>query len=279
MSDNQNSGWHGNDGGNDGRPVQEEELLAYVDGALDAARRHQIDAYLRHHPDVARRVEGYVAQRAQLRAAFAPIAREPVPPELNLRRMLEARRARTGAPWRLAASVFVALCLGGMGGWIGRAATEPAAGGIAALAREATASYQVFASDPVRPVEISASDSADLLKWVSTRLRRPIALPDLAQSGYRYIGGRLVATEHGPAGLFMYDDGHGTRVAMLVRPMATEQNMPMKAHAQAGVAGYSWAAQGLGYSLVAADSTRGLHPLADEMRRQLGEQARKAPPA
>ena len=255
------------------RPIQEEELLAYVDNALDEARRRDIEAYMRLHPDVARRVEGYIAQREQLRAALDPIAQEPVPPELNLRRMLASRRTRTSEPWRLAASVFVALCIGGIGGWMGRGASEPPTGGIAALAREATASYRVFASDPTRPVEIAATDSSELVQWVSTRLQRPIAVPDLSKAGYRYIGGRLVATEHGPAGLFMYDDGHGTRLAMLVRPMAIEGDTPMKAHEQAGVAGYSWANQGLGYSLVASASTSGLHPLADEMRRQINERA------
>lgn len=261
------------------RPVQEDELLAYVDNALEEARRREIETYLWQHPDVARRVAGYIAQREQLRAALAPIAEEPVPPELNLRHMVAARRAQRSEPWRLAAAFFVALCLGGMGGWLGRGATEPSAGGIAALAREATASYQVFASDPSRPVEIGANDSSDLVRWVSARLRRPIALPDLSKAGYHYMGGRLVPTEHGPAGLFMYDDGRGTRLVMLVRPMAVDRDTPMKAHEQAGVAGYSWANEGLGYSLVASASTGGLHPLADEMRRQIGERGRKGPPA
>lgn len=254
---------------NEHRPIQEEELLAYVDHALDPTRLREIEAYLQQHPDVATRIEGYMAQREQLRAALAPIADEPVPPELNLRHMLTARRARASHPWRLAASVFVAMCLGGIGGWMGRGATEPPTGGIAALAREATASFQVFAADPLRPVEMGAADSNDLVNWVSSRLRRQIAVPDLGKAGYRYIGGRLVATEHGPAGLFMYEDGHGTRLAMLVRSMAIEGDTPMKAHVQAGVAGYSWANQGLGYSLVASASTSGLHPLADEMRRQI----------
>jgi len=261
------------------RPVLEEELLAYVDNALDEARRAEIEAYMRQHPDVAHRIDAYIAQSKQLRTAFDPIVQEPIPLKLNLRHMLAARRGTTSQPWRLAASVFVALCIGGMGGWMGRTMTEPAAGGIAALAREATASYEVFANDPSRPVEISASDSSALVRWVSARLQRPIAVPDLSKAGYHYIGGRLVATEHGPAGLFMYDDDHGTRLAMLVRPMSAEKNSPMRPHVQAGVAGYSWANQGLGYSLVSSAATSGLHPLADEMRRQIDEQSQKAAPA
>ena len=59
---------------NENRPVQEEDLQAYADHALDQARRNEIEAYLRDHPEVAHRVEGYIAQRQQLRAAFAPVA-------------------------------------------------------------------------------------------------------------------------------------------------------------------------------------------------------------
>ncbi len=263
---------------NENRPVQEEDLQAYIDNALDEARRHEIEAYLHNHPEVARRVDGYIAQRQQLRAAFGPVASEPIPPELNLRHML-ARAARAQPPpWRLAASVFVALCVGGLAG--GSARRHRA--GIGRHCRAGPRGHGQLPGLRIRS-EPACGDrrerQRDLVKWVSTRLQRPVAVPDLTGSGYRYMGGRLVATEHGPAGLFLYDDGHGTRLAMLVRPMQVEQDMPMKPHRQAGVAGYSWADQGLGYSLVGSASTGGLHPLADEMRRQIDQQVRKPTPA
>lgn len=82
----------------------------------------------------------------------------------------------------------------------------------------ATSSYQVYASDTLRPVEFGAADQEGLVRWVSDHLHRRIVVPDLRQAGYRYMGGRLVATSHGPAGLFMYDDSHGGRVASAVTP-------------------------------------------------------------
>ena len=36
-----------------------------------------------------------------------------------------------------------------------------------------------------------ASDSAQLVQWVSNRLKQPVTLPDLTGSGYRLMGGRL----------------------------------------------------------------------------------------
>lgn len=256
---------------NEMRPVQEEDLLAYVDERLDNTRRRDIESYLSFHPEHAERVEGYRAQRKALKAAFDPVLQEPIPLSLNFAHMAAAatRRKRWDAPWRIAASVFVALCVGGMSGWFGKSLHDPAPAGIAALAREATASFQVYATDPNRPVEFDASSGPELTRWVSSRLNRAVAVPDLSKAGYRYIGGRLVATEHGPAGLFMYDDGSGRRLAMLVRTMVVDQDTAMRPHEDAGVAGYSWASNGLGYSVVGSSSIAGLHPLADEMRRQI----------
>jgi len=255
---------------NEIRPIQEEELLAYVDNALDAERRKEIDAYLVANPPVAARVDKYLAHRQALRDAYDPVLQEPIPLSLNLGHMLAARRRRVDKPWRMAAAVLVALCIGGAGGWYGNESrNDPYASGIASLAREATASFQVYAQDPDRPVEFDAASGPELTRWVSSRLNRTVQIPDLRNAGYRYMGGRLVATEHGPAGLFVYDDAHGGRLAMLVRTMAIDRDTPMRPHQEDGVSGYSWADKGLGYSVVASASTTGLHPLADEMRRQV----------
>ncbi|MGA7807909.1 anti-sigma factor family protein, partial [Bradyrhizobium sp.] len=140
--------------------------------------------------------------------------------------------------------------------------------GLAALAREATDSYDVYAPDRVRPVEMRAADGAQFVQWVSNRLHQPVKVPDLSTSGYRLMGGRLVATSHGPAAMFMYDDDHGGRLVVLTRPMAADQNTPMRSHASGDVAGFAWADDGMGYSLVGRGSPDALRPVANEVRRQ-----------
>jgi anti-sigma factor RsiW len=253
-------------------PITDEDLHAYVDGALDEPRQREVEDYVDRHADAARRLRAFAEQRRALRAALAPIAEEPVPPRLDLARMIAAQRNRRYSQWRSAAAAVVLLVVGGAGGWLAHGPAAPA-GGIAALAEEAAASYAVYAPDHVRPVEFKAAESGELLRWVSQRLHRSIAAPDLSKSGYRFMGGRLVATEHGPAALFLYDDDHGTRMAMLVLPMAIEGDTPMSRHAHGSVMGFAWADQGLGYSLVAETSPEALHPLADEVRRQIDAKA------
>jgi anti-sigma factor RsiW len=142
--------------------------------------------------------------------------------------------------------------------------------GIVALAEEANDAYAVFGPDSGRPVEILAADSAMLVSWVEDRLARPISLPDLSATGYRFIGGRVVATGHGPAALLMYDNAQGSRIAVFMRPMVhADQNAPMARHRKDNVVGYAWADNGMGYSLVGGpEAATTLHPIADEARRQ-----------
>jgi anti-sigma factor RsiW len=248
------------------RPITEDDLHAYVDGVLEPERRTEVAAYLEAHPDVAKRVAGFSEQRELLRGALAPIAEEPLPPALNLSRIIESRRQRRSpAWWAVAAMLF--LSIGGAGGWVLRGEMQPSTG-LAALAQEAAYSYNVYAPDRVRPVEIRATDSRELVQWTSNRLHQPVKVPDLSTAGYRLMGGRLVATAHGPAAMFMYDDDHGDRLVVLTRPMASEQSQPMMPHSGGDVSGFSWADGGMGYSLVGQSSPETLRPIANEARRQ-----------
>jgi anti-sigma factor RsiW len=252
------------------RPIMEEELHAFVDRVLEPARQVEVQDYLDAHPEEAERIAHYIRQRESLRAALAPVAVEPIPPRLNLRHLAEARRSSWVVPWRSLAAAVLLLVAGGAGGWAlhGTASLPEAVNGIAALAQEAAYSFDVYGSDPAHPVEFKAADKAQLVDWISSRLQRTIFVPDLSASGYHFMGGRLVATPHGPAGLLMYDNPQGLRLAMLVRPMKVDQNARMSAHSYGAVQGYAWSNKGIGYSLVGTASSHLLHPIANEARRQ-----------
>lgn len=252
------------------RPITEDDLHAFVDGALDPARHDDMSDYLQRHADVAQRVAGYRAQREQLRSAFASIAQEPVPAELNLDHVIRQRRRPRWPALPRAVAAAMLLGAGMVGGWLSHAQWRPATAGTEALVQEAVDSYEVHAPDRIRPVELRAADQDELLRWTSQRLGRAVAAPDLSTSGYRFMGGRLVATPHGPAVLFMYDDDRGTRLVMLSRPMkAIDRDAPMQLHSRGRVAGYAWADHGIGYSLVGPVAANVLQRIADDVRRQV----------
>ena len=252
------------------RGITEDDLHGYVDRVLSPARQAEVIAYLDAHPEIRQRVESYQADRRALRETLAPVAAEPVPSALNLARLIDQRRSPAWPRWRWAAAASILLLLGGIGGWSLHAATDPASRGIVALAQEATANYAVYAPDRQHPVEIRATDQPELVTWASRRLGYRVQVPDLSAAGYRFMGGRLVATRDGPGLMLMFDDDNGTRLVVLTRAMAEDRDTLMSGRTDGADASFTWSQHGVGYSLVGPLATGRLHPLADEVRRQVG---------
>src|SRR5690349_22971328 len=60
----------------------DETLMAYVDGEVDAKLRTDIDAAIANDPALARRVEHQRAVRAKVAGAFAKVLDQPLPDRL-----------------------------------------------------------------------------------------------------------------------------------------------------------------------------------------------------
>lgn len=256
------------------RPISADELHAYVDDRLEAVRQQQIERFLESRPELARHVAAYRDQRDELRAAFASLATEPIPPELNLSRLLEARLRRRPSWWRLAATVALCLGLGGAAGWLFGSAsrqdrTELA---VSLLEQQAMASHTVYAADTRHPIEVAASDSAHLAQWLSNRLHRSVVPPDLSGLGYKLLGGRLLATEHGGASaLFVYQEASGVRLSVLLRPMAPELHARRADIRHGPVNGCTWIANGMGYAVVAAESDDALDRIVEQINGEVSK--------
>jgi anti-sigma factor RsiW len=253
--------------------ITEDDLHGFVDHLLDSERRSEVEAYLDAHPEIAARIAAFSRQREAVRAAAAPIADEPIPPQLNLRHVMEARRRSQAWSWRSMAASVLLLVIGGVGGWSlrGTSIEPPEISGIAALAQEANYTFDVYGVDHSHPVEFGPTDKAELVSWIASRIGRTVSVPDLTASGYAFMGGRLVATPHGAAGLLMYSNARGQRLAMLVRPMAIDKDTRMSEHSYGDIHGFTWASNGTGFSLVGPAPADLLHPIANEVRRQEGK--------
>lgn len=138
----------------------------------------------------------------------------------------------------------------------------PPQAGIGALAREAGYSCRVYASDAQRPAEMGASEKQQLVSWASRRIGSRVAVPDLAEAGYHFAGGCLVATPHGPALLLLYDGADRARLAVLSRPMDIDKDAGMVSTRDGDVQQVSWADHGIGFSVVAPSATTGLQSIA-----------------
>ncbi|WP_420139120.1 anti-sigma factor family protein [Sphingomonas sp.] len=247
-------------------PVGDDDLMAWVDGRLSPERLRLVEAFLSEHPEVRTRLTCQMAQARQMCATFAPAAEEPIPAAMRVGAILERRRrpAWWGA---LAASLLLGAGFGS--GWMSAQHFMPPSAGIGALAQEATDNYRVFSVDMPAAGEVAPDGREGLLRQASLRLGRRVAIPDLSRSGYRYAGGRLVATPHGPAVLFLYNNEQGASLVLMTRPMKIDKTAPMAATRQDDVARVSWALNGMGYSVVGSRSPETLHAVAEEAQRQL----------
>ncbi|WP_312218477.1 hypothetical protein [Brevundimonas sp.] len=196
------------------------------------------------HDSNSRRNLSILAWRRQnhdLRAALAQVEDELAPARLNIRNLAVRRRSLARRTARRSRGCGAVACVGRSGGldpaWLEQ--PPPPGRGIDALAQEAAAGYAVCAPNLERPIEIPASDLAALDQWVSRRMGRPVRAPDLSGSGFRLVGGRLVATPNGPAGMFLYQATDGARVAMLVRPMEIDKTASMRRRVEGATEGYA----------------------------------------
>jgi anti-sigma factor RsiW len=250
----------------DGRPVSEEELHAYIDGHLDRERHRVVRRWLAQRPKEEARLRGWAEDAASLRESLAEITREPIPARLNLRELQGSGKGIH--QWRTAAGMVLALGIGSAGGWIAHGGMAPA--GIAMVGQEAAAAYKVYAADPSHAVELGAADRAELVRWTTRQLGRPVAPPDLSSSGLRFLGGRVLPTQHGPGAMFLYGGSDGTRAALFVRPMhGRDLEAKMRAIDAPSTLGFIWATDGLGYGLVSGSDGAHLHALSDTVRDQL----------
>lgn len=252
---------------NSPRQPAEDDLHAYVDGQLDEARREAVAAWLAEHPVEAERVADWQAQKAALRAAFAPVLDEAVP--ARLAQAATRPPLAKAMPWRIAAAVGW-LALGGVIGY-GLHGVPPAKeGALPTLAHSAAVAHAVYAPEVRHPVEVGADQETHLVQWLSKRLGTALKVPHLGEAGYTLVGGRLLPGEGGPVAQFMYEDGSGKRLTLYVRSDAAENRETAFRYAQEGrVAVFYWLDGKLGYALSGELAREKLLAVAEAAYRQL----------
>ena len=240
--------------------INEEDLHAYVDEALPAVRRAAVDAWLAEHPADAERVRAYRAQKQAIKALFAPVADEPLPPQLlalaaqplrpTVNRKFWPNLKFSGWP-SLAAGILL-LLVGGAGGWLAHGQL----GGGERLARQVPLSHQaavahvVYSPDVRRPVEVAAEQEEQLVKWLSKRLGTAVKPPKLGGVGYELVGGRLLPGNAGPVAQFMYQDATAQRLTLYVTTESAGQPQTGFRFAREGqVNVFYWVDGQFGYAL------------------------------
>ncbi|HET7085840.1 MAG TPA: hypothetical protein VFI23_13775 [Rhizomicrobium sp.] len=159
--------------------ISDEDLHAYIDGALSEARAQLVKTALAGNPALAERAALFQADKALFKTVYGPLDQRPLPPEWIAR-----AEARPRINWRLAGAIAAMLLVAAIGSLTWRH-YAPAAGRdvveTALDAREGSGGEPRMAADD--GAKTGGYDSA-LRRTVAANLH----VPDLSRMGYRLTG-------------------------------------------------------------------------------------------
>jgi anti-sigma factor RsiW len=256
------------------RPVTDNDLHAFVDGQLDAARVNDVLDWLQLHRDDAARVAAWQSQRQQLRARARDLDVGETPAAITGTVVRAAGLARRRAAWQQAAAAVTVLALGLAGGhWWGRQsgpAVELAR--LPSFVRDAGVAHAVFTPEKRHAVEVAASDEAHLVQWLGRRLGTSLKAPQLGDRGFRLLGGRLLPGEGAPRAQFMYENAQGGRLTLYVaafKPGEAPAEISFRSVRDGARESFYWVEGRFGYALSGELAPAELQALAREVYTQL----------
>jgi anti-sigma factor RsiW len=245
-------------------PLRDDDLHAVADDCLPPGRRAAVEESLAADADAAARIAFYRRLNAGLHDAYDFMLAEPVPDRLPT----PARRYNRRTLTRIAAAIAL-LTAGAAGGWFAHGMSDEYEYRALALADLAAEAHLVYATEISHPVEVPASQEAQLRSWLSKSLDRPVQVPDLSAVGYAFLGGRLLPAGHGVAGQLMYQNVNGSRVTLYFRPAAEERGSAFRFVPVEDIAVFYWHDRNLAYALAGALEREQLKTICTEVYRQL----------
>ena len=258
-------------------PIDQDELMALIDGVLDPQRALQIEQRAQQDAELGATIAALRKQSTLLRASLDPVLEEPIP----------LRLLRTKTPSRFHAQIAAAMVwltigvsVGSLMSWqyLSRSdltytafSRRNGAPDLPRFVHQAAVAYAVFAPEMRHPVEVASADAKALNTWLSKRLERSMQAPDLSHLGFSLIGGRLLPAEiNKPAAQFMYEDRQGQRITMYLRGMAVPTPETAFRFAEQGLVNtFYWVEGDWGYALSGELSRAQLLGIAHTIHRQL----------
>jgi anti-sigma factor RsiW len=223
-------------------PVTEDELHAFVDNELPAERRGDVEAWLATHPEDAERVRSWRAMGEELQARYGSVINEPVPKRLELEQV--ERRPGRWIYGTIAAS-FLAFVAGGGAGWFAHgAAATPST--FQSFTLDALDAHRLYVVEVRHPVEVPGNEVTHLQAWLTKRCGWDVRAPDLAATGLKLVGGRLLPGPSGPASFLMYESPSGERFTVYTAKAGTAETQ-MRYTTKDNEGALFWADHGVGY--------------------------------
>jgi anti-sigma factor RsiW len=198
--------------------IDDTELHAFVDGALEAERRRAVEAELQSDPALAERIAAYRADMATMKRIYAPVAEQALP-EAWMARIQGATAkpapvARQTFSWRMvgtiAATLLIAVVAVGWWSMQTRPASEVVQAAIDARAEPSQAGTAVAVAAEATPAQYNGA--------LRAAVAMNVKVPDMSRMGYRLTGMRVYESGATPrAAELLYNDRAGRLFTLYVR--------------------------------------------------------------
>lgn len=240
----------------------EELIQRCIDGELTAEESASLHQHLEAHPDDAARLKDMQRHAALIKRAV------PNPSATHMRDLRNKAKQSAAPPLRLAASIAI-LTVGIGFGYIIPRQNSGQSSPLALFASQAQAAHSLYVSEVLHPVEVGASEVDHLQNWLSNRLGAPIIAPQLGETGYALIGGRLLPAGDKASALFMYENAAGDRVSLLATHIASTQSQSFRFQVTGGYTTVFWQDGPWQYSLVGSQQKEFMGQIARVVYGQL----------
>ncbi|PCI85597.1 MAG: hypothetical protein COB24_12455 [Hyphomicrobiales bacterium] len=258
--------------------ISEDELHAFVDDQLSDERKLIVQAWLKDNSEDAEKVAAWKKQNAAIRKLFTQPNEEKAAIDLaadeELMKLVSRRKP--------------AKYLGGFKVWRQIAATILGATGLVAVAvgynayqgesekvyahnlpEVSRVSYSVYSGEIKHPVEVWSDEKEHLSQWLGKRINRELALPNIADEGFKLLGGRILPLKGAASAMLMYEDDFGERLTLIIGPDKNGVVSSFRYSELENIQTYYWGDSEYGYAISSRFGREKMKVLAQALHKQL----------
>lgn len=240
-----------------------EKLDAYVDESLLAEEFGAVDDHLRTCHSCASEALARVQMKRATRAAAARFSPSP---EFRLRIEKAIQKERqpiwkiAWMPWALAAAAALLL--------VAISGTVLARHAVREHALAELLDQHVATLASANPVDVVSTDRHTVKPWFQGKLPFTFNLPELQDSQFKLLGGKLIYLNHSPGAQLLFELRKHQLSVFIVQdqPGVLPLGLGVRQSSEKGFSEETWTSAGLRYVVISDASSGDVHALSDLLR-------------
>lgn len=213
------------------------QLSAYLDGELTDEQSLAVEQRLASDPEAQAEMEKLLEADNFAKDHFDALLQEPIPFALaqTIKSAsveaepvaIKTTPVKAKSPmWQSMAASFVMLAVGATGGYIIHdkiGTTTPVVVAKAGWLTEIASYHAVYANQKKHLVEVAATETKHIEKWLGKTIGANFSVPDLTALDLKFEGARLLVAAGKPVAQLLYTQSDGTVIALCLLKKSMKQ--------------------------------------------------------